>query len=55
MKHVQTCLSDREDRASCFHHCGRPVRLLQTCICAGNPDKGVLTSEELLSSTCRAV
>ena len=34
MKHVQACLSAREDRESCFHHCICPVRLVQACSCA---------------------
>ena len=34
MKHVQACLSAREDRESCFNHCDGPVRLLQACPCA---------------------
>ena len=29
MKHVQACLRAREDRESCFHRCGGPVRLVQ--------------------------
>ena len=32
-----------EDRESNFHHCGSPVRLVQTCLCAGNADNSVLT------------
>ena len=35
MKHVQACLSAREDRESSFHHCGGSVRLVQTRLCAG--------------------
>ena len=35
MNHVEACLSAREDRESSFHHCGRPVRLVQACLCAG--------------------
>ena len=35
MKHVQACLSAREDREICFHHCGAPVSLVQACLCAG--------------------
>ena len=31
MKHVQACLSAREDRESCFHPCSGPVRLVQDC------------------------
>ena len=45
MKHVQAYLSAREERESCFHHCGGPVRLVQACSCAHN---AVLTSEEVL-------
>ena len=32
MKHVQACLSAREDRESSFHNCGGPVRLGQACL-----------------------
>ena len=35
MKLVHASLSAREDRESCFHHCGRPVRLMQACLYAG--------------------
>ena len=35
MKHVEDCLSAREDRESSFHHCGGSVRLVQTRLCAG--------------------
>ena len=55
MKHVQACLSAREDGGSSFHHCGSPLRLVQTCLGAGNPDKAVLTSEAVQRSTCRHV
>ena len=44
MKHVQACLSAREDRESSFHNCGGLVRLIQDSLCARNPDK---TSEEV--------
>ena len=43
MKQVQASLSARGDRESSFHRCGRPVRLMQDCLCAGSPDK---SSEE---------
>ena len=36
MKHVEACLSARDDRESNFHRCGSPVRLVQACLCAGN-------------------
>ena len=36
MKHVQGCLSARRDGQSTFLHCGSPVKLVQTCLCAGN-------------------
>ena len=36
MKHVQACLSARKDGESSVHHCGGPVKLVQTCLCAGN-------------------
>ena len=55
MKHVQACLSSREEPESSFHHCGSPLRLVQTCLSAGNPDKAVLTSEAVKRSTCRHV
>ena len=35
MKHVDACLSAREDRESSFHHCGSPVMLVQVCLCTG--------------------
>ena len=35
MKHVEACLSAREDRESSLHHCGGPFRLVQACLCAG--------------------
>ena len=35
MKQVEAGLSAREDRESCFHHCGSPVRLVQACLYAG--------------------
>ena len=44
MKHMQASLSAREDRESSFRRCGSPVRLVQACLCAGNPVK---TSEEV--------
>ena len=48
MKHVQTCLIAREDRESSFHRSEGPVMLGQACRCAGNADKVVLTSVEVL-------
>ena len=36
MKHVQACLSAREERENNFHHCGGPVRLVQSCLGAAN-------------------
>ena len=35
MKHVEACLSAREDRESSFHHYGGPVRLALDCLSAG--------------------
>ena len=32
MNHVEACLSAREDRENCFHHCGGPERLVQDLI-----------------------
>ena len=34
MKHVEACLSPREDLENGFHHCGGPVRLVKACLCA---------------------
>ena len=36
MKHVEACLSAREDRESSFHRCRGPVKLVQAFLCAGN-------------------
>ena len=35
MKHVDACVSAREDRESSFHRCDGPVMLVQACLCAG--------------------
>ena len=48
MKHVEACLSSRDDRESSFHRCGGSESLVQACLCAGYPCKAVLTSEEML-------
>ena len=48
MKHVNACLIASEDRESSFHRFGGPVRLVQACLCAGNADIVVLTSEDVL-------
>ena len=48
MKHVQACLSARDDRESSFHHCGSPVRHVQACLCVGHHDNAVLMSEGVL-------
>ena len=45
MKHVEACLSSRDDQES---RCGGRECLVQACLCAGNPCKAVLTSEEML-------
>ena len=36
MKHVEACLSARDDRENSFHHCGGTVRLVQACLRARN-------------------
>ena len=36
MKHVEPCLSARDDRESSFDRCGGLVRLVQACLCPGN-------------------
>ena len=33
MKLVQTCLCDRKDLESSFHHCAGPVMFVQACLC----------------------
>ena len=48
MKHVEACLSSRDGRESSFHRCGGRESLVPTCLCAGNPYKVALTSEEVL-------
>ena len=48
MKHVEACLCARDDRESSFYRCGGRERLVQTCLCAGNPFKAALTSEDML-------
>ena len=35
MKHVQACLSAREDRESSFDLCGGRVRLVEACLYSG--------------------
>ena len=55
MKHVHGCLSAREERESSFLHSVGLVRLVNACLCTGKPDKTLLTSEEVLRSTCRPV
>ena len=35
MKHVQACLSAKENRESSFHHCGGFVNLVQDSLCEG--------------------
>ena len=35
MKLVQACLSVRKDLESGFHHCGGPVKHVQSCVSAG--------------------
>ena len=35
VKHVEACLSAKEDRESSFHRCGVTVMLVQACSCAG--------------------
>ena len=48
MKHVQACLSAREDSERSFHRCRGLVRLVQACLCEEITDKAVLTTEEEL-------
>ena len=46
MKHVQACLSARDDRESSFLLCGCPVRPVQAYLCAEHPDNAVSTIAE---------
>ena len=55
MKHVETCLSAREDRESSFHHCGYAVKLVQACFVQERRDKAVLTTEQELGRSFRPV
>ena len=34
VKHVEACLSAREDPENSFRHYGCPLRLVQACLCA---------------------
>ena len=52
MKHVQACLSARNDVESSFHHCGGPAKLVQACLSAENTLNAVLNPEEVLLITC---
>ena len=36
MKHMQVCLCARKDGDLSFHNCGGHVKLVQTCLYAGN-------------------
>ena len=36
VKQVQACFSANKDWESSFHHCGGPLQMVQTCLCAGN-------------------
>ena len=55
MKHVQACLSAREDRESNFLPCWVPVSIVQAWLCGGQPDNAVLISEGALRSTYSTV
>ena len=48
MKRVQACLSAKEDRESCLHHCRGTVRLVKPVHVRERTDNAVLTSEEVL-------
>ena len=48
MKHVEACLSSRDDRESSFHRVGGRESLLQASFCAVNTCKAGLTYEEML-------
>ena len=55
MKHVQACLSAREDRESSILPCRVPVRFVQAWLCAGQPYNAVLTSDGVLLSKYNTV
>ena len=45
MKHVQACLSARNDLESSFNHSSGPVMVVQACLNAGKTLSSRLTSE----------
>ena len=55
MNPVRASLSGREDRESSFYRCGGPVCLVEACLWRERPDNAVLTSNDVLRSTCRPV
>ena len=48
MKHVQACLSARDERESSFHCCGCPVSCCKPVYVQVRPDNTVLTYEAVL-------
>ena len=48
MKHLHACLSAKEVEKAVFIAVEAVLRLVQACLCAGNPDKSILTSEEVV-------
>ena len=51
MKHMEACLSAREDRESSFHQCGAHVRLVQAC---GMRSKNLITPFSPSRRCCEA-
>ena len=49
MKHVQLGLCASSDQESSLHHCGGPVKLVQSCLCVREASyNAVLTSKVAL-------
>ena len=48
VKLVQACLYARKARESCLHHCGGPVKHVEACLSAGDIEKAVFTTAEVL-------
>ena len=48
VKLVQACLYTRKARESCLHHCGGPVKHVEACLSAGEIEKAVFTTAEVL-------
>ena len=45
---MKPCLCARKARESSFHHCGDPVKFVESCLIAGNIEKPGFTIAEVL-------